>query len=370
MITPSMMRIRSTKDGKMGHSLRINSTTPRGCWKAVKVAIAAIGLTLSSLYVVQATPQEKGDINGDFVINVEDVTALGNLITVGDINGDGAVTEADLQALAQRIADGMSGSPPKEVVINLPGDIPLVLERIPAGSFVMGSPPGERGRFPDEGPERNVTISQGFYMGKYEVTQAQWLAVMGSWPGTDSPSSAITAAGPTHPAYFMSWLEHAGTSSRPLNGHIASTGQGPAAMRLPTEAEWEYAARARTTSRFSFGDSLSVGDQCEDDDIRSQYMWYCGNNSTYGSKPVGQKLPNAYGLYDMHGNVWEWCQDWYGDYPAGDVTDPTGPASGLGRVVRGGGWGAVAGNCRSALRSDFTPSAGDHFIGFRVASVR
>ncbi len=262
------------------------------------------------------------------------------------------------------------GSRSNEITITLPGDVPLVLARIPAGSFVMGSPDDERGRDADEGPLTNVTISRDFYMGKHEVTQAQWLALMGSWPVTaPSPGNGM---GPSHPAYFVSWNDTQ-VFIAALNAHIVATGQGPAAMRLPTEAEWEHAARAGTTTRFSFGDSLSVADGCEDDGIRGLHMWYCGNNAAlgqpgYGTKSVGLKLPNAFGLHDMHGNVGEWCQDWSGAYPGGNVTDPVGPSSGTGRVLRGGGWSNDARNCRSASRSNDSPSAQFSSIGFRLAS--
>ena len=182
----------------------------------------------------------------------------------------------------------------------LPGNVPLELVRIPAGSFQMGSPDTERSRRGDEGPVHPVGIAYDFYLGKYEVTQAQWLAVMGSWPG-DAPNYGV---GDNYPAFYISW-DNARNFITALNTHITATGQGPATMRLPSEAEWEYAGRAGTQTRFYFGDSLGVGDTVEDDGVRSLYMWYGGNNSPKGSKPVGCKLPNAFGLYDMSGNLCE-----------------------------------------------------------------
>jgi formylglycine-generating enzyme required for sulfatase activity len=279
-----------------------------------------------------------------------------------------------VQALAELIADGSAEAPgPQEITINLPGDVPLVMVCIPAGSFVMGSPEEERGRLSNEGPQTSVTISQGFYLGKYEVTQAQWLAVMGSWPGA-TPSD-VWGEGPNYPAYYVNWND-AHNFITTLNSHISSTGQGPTTMRLPTEAEWEFATRAGTATRFSFGDSLSVGDECEDDGIRSQHMWYCGNNPEFGqpgfgTKVVGQKLPNAFGLHDVHGNVLEWCLDWY--HPTlvgGSVTDPTGPASGTARVIRGGNLFEVAAGCRSAIRFIGDPLARGAPLGFRLAAIR
>ena len=240
----------------------------------------------------------------------------------------------------------------------LPGDVPLEMIRIPAGTYMRGAYPGEQdavtGR---EEPQHQVTLTQDFYLGKYPLTQQQWLAVMGSWPGT-APSSSY-GLGDTYPAYYVSW-DDAQNFITALNTHITITGQGVATMRLPTEAEWEYAARAGTTTRFYWGDDpdyTQIGD----------YAWYDGNNSPYGTKPVGGKLPNAFGLYDMSGNVWEWCQDWYGTYPSGSVADPTGPSSGSSRVNRGGIWYYSPGYCRSAYRGRNSPGYRLNYLGFRLA---
>ncbi len=258
----------------------------------------------------------------------------------------------------------MEGEYPMETIL-LPGNVPLELVRIPAGSFQMGSPDTERSRLDREGLVHTVTIGYDFYMGKYEVTQAQWLAVMGSWPGT-APSSSY-GVGDDYPAYYVSWTD-AQNFITAVNTHITNTGQGPATVRLPSEAEWEYACRAGTQMRFYFGDSLSVGDDCEDDGIRSQYMWYCGNNSPYESKPVGGKLPNAFGLYDMSGNVWEWCQDWYHSSYTGAPADGSAWESPTGsyRVRRGGRWDGGAQRCRSAFRDFYWPGYRGYFIGFRL----
>ncbi len=207
-------------------------------------------------------------------------------------------------------------------------------------------------------------------MGKYEVTQGQWLALMGSWP-EDAPF-ADYGLGDSYPAYWVSW-DDAQDFVAALNTHVTNTGQGPASFRLPTEAEWEYACRAGTTTRFYFGDSLGCDNDCEDCTAgvlpgnRSDYMWYCGNNSPYGSKPVGGKLPNAFGLYDMSGNVWEWCQDWFETYPSGPVTDPTGPTTGTYRVLRGGYWSHSAQDCRSAYRYYNSPAYRRDAFGFRLS---
>ena len=212
---------------------------------------------------------------------------------------------------------------------------------IPAGSFDMGSPKDEKGRDKGETQHR-VTLTKGFWMGKYEVTQAQWQAVMGNNPSRFKGSNL--------PVEEVSWND-CQDFIRKLN----AKGQG--AFRLPTEAEWEYACRAGTQSRFCFGDS---------DSSLGTYAWY-RSNSGWKTHEVGQKSPNRWNLYDMHGNVWEWCQDWKGDYPSGSVTDPTGPSTGSGRVRRGGGWRLNPRYCRSADRSGGGPGLRRDDLGFRLA---
>ena len=259
----------------------------------------------------------------------------------------------------------MEGEYPMETIL-LPGNVPLELVRIPAGSFQMGSPDTERSRDSDEDPVHTVTIAYDFYMGKYEVTQQQWLAVMGSSPGGNTWDYG---QGDSYPAYYVSW-DDAQVFITALNTHITNTGQGPETVRLPSEAEWEYACRAGTTTRFYFGDSLSVDDYCEDDGTRSQYMWYCGNNNPNGSKPVGGKLENAFGLHDMSGNLWEWCQDWYHSSYTGAPADGSAWESptGLYRVDRGGGWRDSAWYCRSASRNSVSPGFRFDHHGFRLAA--
>ncbi|HOC70532.1 MAG TPA: formylglycine-generating enzyme family protein [Candidatus Hydrogenedentes bacterium] len=271
---------------------------------------------------------------------------------IGPVEGEGEVP--------------MEGEGPTETIL-LPGNVPLEMVRIPAGSFQMGSPDTERSRDLAEGPVHTVTIDYDFYLGKYEVTQAQWLAVMGGWPGT-APSSA-DGIGDTYPAYNISWND-AQAFITALNTHITTTGQGPATMRLPSEAEWEYACRAGTQTRFYFGDSLGVDDTCSDDGVRSQYMWYCGNNSPKGSKPVGGKLPNAFGLYDMSGNAYEWCEDdWHGSYTGAPDNGSAwlDTPRGAFRVERGGFWYHNAQYCRSALRFSVSPGNRSGIFGFRLA---
>jgi formylglycine-generating enzyme required for sulfatase activity len=196
--------------------------------------------------------------------------------------------------------------------------------KIPSGSFMMGSPTSEKVRSDNETQHR-VTISKDFYMGKYEVTQAQWKAIMGSNRGNFE--------GDNLPVEQVNWDD-----TREFIEKLNTKGEGT--YRLPTEAEWEYAARGGNSGKWSFGD---------DESELGKYAWYSSNA---GSKTheVGTKQLNKFGLYDMYGNVWEWCQDWYGEYPGGEVTDPTGATNGPGRVGRGGGWNYYVRELRSAYR--------------------
>ena len=213
---------------------------------------------------------------------------------------------------------------------------------IPAGIFTMGSPPSVLERGPKE-LLHEVTISKGFCLGKYEVTQRQWQAVMRSNPSFHS--------GPEKPVEQVSWYD-VQVFVQKLNAAV-----GDSLYRLPSEAEWEYACRAGTTTRWSFGDNES--------DL-GLYSWYSGNNSPSGPKGVGTKLANPWGLFDMHGNVGEWCLDWDGDYSEGIQVDPVGPASGSRRVRRGGFWFFPADYTRSAHRSSYSPDGRSSNIGFRL----
>jgi len=261
--------------------------------------------------------------------------------------------------------------------VMLPGDVPLELVWIPSGSFQMGRYPGEADSYMSEDPQHPVTLAYGFWMGKYEITQQQWLAVRGSWPGT--APSATYGLGNTYPAYYISWDDTKNFITS-LNAHIVSSGQGPLTVRLPSEAEWEYACRAGTTTRFYFGDSLGCAVDCSDcaagtlPGNRTAYMWYCGNNSPSGSKAVGGKTANAFGLYDMSGNVYEWCEDDYHSSYTGAPTNGSAwvdsPRASI-RLLRGGRRGSHgAGNCRSAFRYSAAPGYRYYAIGFRLAAVR
>jgi len=226
-------------------------------------------------------------------------------------------------------------------------DLNLEMAYIRPGTFTMGSPASESGRSSDEGPQTQVTLTEGYWLGKTEVTQAQWEALMESIPSK--------FMGPDRPVEQVFWSD-AMEFCRKLTERERSAGRLPEGYEytLPTEAQWEYACRAGTTGQYGGDGNL--------DDMG----WY-RQNSGNTTHPVGQKQANAWGLYDMHGNVWEWCLDWYGNYPGGSVRDPTGPASGTGRVGRGGGWGSYAIGCRSAFRSGGVSGYRFNGLGFRLA---
>ena len=216
---------------------------------------------------------------------------------------------------------------------------------VPAGRFTMGIPAHESGRYDGEGPQHEVEISLSFYVGQHEVTQGQWRAVMGNNP------SRFSSCGDDCPVESVSWND-VQEFIRRLNAK-----EGAGKYRLPTEAEWEYACRAGSRGAYGYGDDAGRLGEC---------AWYEGNS---GGKthPVGQKKPNGWGLYDMHGNVWEWVQDWYGSYTTEAVTDPSGPGGGSLRVLRGGSFIDRARYLRCADRVSGSPaSRGFLRLGFRL----
>ncbi len=265
-------------------------------------------------------------------------------------------TDGDQQTLSSYSDSSHERPLEKEIIIvHLPG-LPedakkLEMVLINPGSFTMGSPKGEAESSVNGWPLHEVTITKPFYMGKYEVTQAQWESVMGNNP-------SYFRRKPNNPVEKVRWR----TCQRFIK-KLNSLGQGT--FRLPTEAEWEYACRAGTMTRFSFGDLLENADK---------YMWWEENNDPKGTKEVGLKLPNPWGLYDMHGNVQEWCEDrWQLPYERGPQIDPKGPSSGssffflwTNRVFRGGSFGSRPQDCRSSYRSREQSIDFHYSLGFRL----
>jgi formylglycine-generating enzyme required for sulfatase activity len=262
-----------------------------------------------------------------------------------------ALSPDELSALRQRIAPEDAGD---RCAVDLGKGVSLDLVWCPPGTFWMGSPENELGHRDHEVRHR-VTLTKGFWIGKFPVTQEQWEFLMGNNP------SRFIAVGKNAPVESVMWddCQNFRTKLQPL----AARGIPQAHPRLPTEAEWEYACRAGTVTTLNSGKDLtSAYDACANLDAVG---WY-GKNSGSSTHAVGQKAPNAWGIFDMHGNVSEWCADWFGEYPSGEVTDPTGPSSGLIRVVRGGTWGDNARFCRAAYRTGLEPHDRYSYVGFRV----
>ena len=217
---------------------------------------------------------------------------------------------------------------------------------LPAGKFLMGEGSGAVG----------VILTKPFWLGKYEVTQSQFKKVMDTEPWAKDSSVQM---GDKNAASYVNWNDATAfcqriTDTDHKNGKLP-TGDS---YRLPTEAQWDYACRAGTTTAFSFGNNANQ---------LGEFGWFIGNTAgeQYAHK-VGVKKPNPWGLYDMHGNVWEWCSDWYGEKLSGGV-DPIGPGGGSERVNHGGSWGSPPDHCRSALPSHYVPSSRNSHLGFRVA---
>jgi formylglycine-generating enzyme required for sulfatase activity len=240
---------------------------------------------------------------------------------------------------------------------------PAKLAWILPGTFTMGSPTSEVERGTDELPH-TVTLARSFFIGKYEVTQGEFLSLMSS-----NPSQFF--GDPSRPVEQVTWFDATNYCAN-LNQQEQAAGRLPAGWRyrLPTEAEWEYACRAGTTTPFHYGPSLFS--EMANFFGQREYVGGIGTVNNPGgaylarTTAVGSYQPNAFGLYDMHGNVWEWCQDWYGSYTAGTAVDPPGPPTGTARVLRGGSWYYRATLCRSADRYSYSPTFVYSSFGFRV----
>jgi formylglycine-generating enzyme required for sulfatase activity len=251
-----------------------------------------------------------------------------------------ALSQAEAQATQRGEAERLG------VPVMLTNDLGMTFALIPAGEFAMGSPRGEAGRQGSE-TQHNVTLTRPFYLGTTEVTQAQWRALMEKNP------SFVEGEG--HPVETITWNDAVEFCRR------LSERDG-ACYRLPTEAEWEYACRAGTTTAYHTGGKLSTAQANYNGEADNPDHGLNRDETT----PVRSFEPNAWGLYDMHGNVWEWCSDWHGPYDAQPTTDPRGPDEGTTRIVRGGCWVNASAICRSAMRGDTEPMSWNFHFGMRV----
>ncbi|MFA6244510.1 MAG: SUMF1/EgtB/PvdO family nonheme iron enzyme [Candidatus Hydrogenedentales bacterium] len=280
-------------------------------------------------------------------------------LTVKTAEGEDTETKSNFISVTQGAEGEGEGEGEHQLgdieTILLPGGVPLELVWIPAGTFLMGRYAGEQDSYGEEDPQHPVTLN-GFWMGKYELTKAQWTAVMGTTPWS---GQSYVLDDPNSPAVYVSWNDGQAFMSA-LNSYTGKT------FGLPSEAQWEYACRADTTTRFYWGDDPSYAEI-------GGYVWYEANTCKAGQQyahVVGQKLPNAFGLYDMSGNVWEWCQDYWHDNYTGAPTDgsawelPTGSY----RVLRVGSWRCYDSLCRSANRVNYGYPAYASFVnGVRVS---
>jgi len=313
---------------------------------------------LALVLAVWGTNNADADINGDGVVEGADLTVVlvswGPCIvvppwaTLVEAYPDSlVVTDANLRAaitatgFAWRVKDTAT-------------QIEMML--IPPGTFQMGCSASQSYACTSgENPVHSVTLTNAFYMGRYEVTQAQWTARMGSNP------SAFQIEGPEVPLEQVPQRPVERVSWNTIQGFLGQTG-----MRLPTEAEWEYAYRAGTTTAFHGYTGQLSG--TNDDNLLGNIAWFT-NNSNSQTRPVGGKLGNGFGLHDMSGNVWEWVNDWYGSnyYSTSPPVNPQGPSSGSNRVLRGGVWVDFSNGCRASCRSYFNPVVSYDVVGFRVA---
>ncbi|MCX5649900.1 MAG: SUMF1/EgtB/PvdO family nonheme iron enzyme [Planctomycetota bacterium] len=362
------------------------SLRPNLLQRALGAAVAAMALTFAAAPAAHAQTACDADINADGTVGAPDLAALLGAWgacsgCASDVNNDGFVNAADLSALLG-LWGGTCSPVPWATVLDFAPDPAVVTNGslrkaiaatglpwrvrdnasqiemllVPSGTFNMGcSASNQSGCFSDENPVHAVTLTNAFYIGRYEVTQAQWTAKMGSNPsGFQSASLEVPAAQvPNRPIETVSW--------NTIQGFLSATG-----LRLPTEAEWEYAYRAGTTTAFhsmpGFPNGTNDGTQA------GNIAWF-GSNSTSQTRPVGGKAANALGLHDMSGNVWEWVNDWYSStyYASSPSTNPPGPATGSNRVLRGGAWNLTGFNLRSSLRGFVAPGSTSSILGFRVA---
>ncbi len=305
---------------------------------------------------------------------VSDIIEVGQRLKLPDLKIDFGPENREMDRESSEIVSHESFFPEtgSDFALRLSDDVNLEMAWIAPGAFLMGSPAGEAKRDNDETPHR-VTLTRGYWLGRYEVTQREWQSIMGSSvkqqrdkADTERP---MRGEGDKHPIYYVNW-EEAMDFCRKLTQRERAAGRLSAIFEytLPTEAQWEYACRAGTTTPFHFGESLSSAQA--NFDGKDPYGGASKGQYLQKTVAVGTYRPNAWGLYDMHGNVWEWFSDWYGDYLGNAVSEPTGPGWGLIRVIRGGGWFRPARDCRSASRLGyFLPGLRSRslYLGFRLA---
>ena len=310
-------------------------------------------ITLSyNIIILNKIGEIKGDLNNDGLVDVEDVNGGINIILKHnnvsdypgncDMDGNGIIDVEDINAMINIIL-GLDNPEENEEVFDVNG-VKFKMVNVKGGTFTMGASNEDSDAFPWEKPSHQVTLSS-YSIGQTEVTQALWLAVMGS-----NPSGFTNDGNLQKPVEKVSWDECQEFITK-LNQMTGKT------FRLPTEAEWEYAARGGNKSMsYKFAGSNTA------DDV----AWYKDNSSST-THTIASKTPNELGLYDMSGNVWEWCYDWYEEYANDAQTNPTGPASGTSRTCRGGCWLYAKDNCRLTYRASFNPTQKYTYIGLRLA---
>ena len=328
-----------------------------------KVLFSVFFVLCGAVSLWAGTSDVKGDVNGDGVVDVSDVASLvDHLLTGraisgnGDTNGDGVVDVSDIAALVDNLLRGTGPSDPAQGGTFTVNGVESTMVPVEGGTFTMGAT-AEQGDdwWYDEYPAHEVTLSS-YSIGETPVTQELWLAVMGSNPSHCNGGTFGTNL--QRPVEYVTWND-CQTFIAKLN---QMTGKH---FRLPTEAEWEFAARGGNKSqRFKYSGSNDI----------DEVAWYevnaydVGSSSPdYGTHPVGKKKCNELGLYDMSGNVYEWCQDWWGSYSSAAQTNPTGPSSGSYRVFRGGSWFNDASYCRVSYRDYNSPTYRYYIVGLRLA---
>lgn len=313
-------------------------------------------LALILLFPPLVKAEAIGDIDGDNQVDVADVTKLIDYILTNgewnlafDLNNDNEVDVGDVTTLIEIILNTQTETPTDEV-FNING-VSFTMVYVEGGTYMMGATDDDDVAFARERPRHQVTLSS-YYIGQTEVTQALWIAVMGTNPSTFTGANGYVDD-LTRPVETVNWSDCQNFISQ-LNQLTGKT------FRMPTEAEWEFAAR---------GGNKSMGYIFSGSNDINEVAWWHGNhsNSYYGTKPVATKAPNELGLYDMTGNLYDWCADWFGDYSSEPQTNPTGPERGTYRVFRGGYYLNYTNKCRVSFRHYYYPTSRFNYVGLRLA---